>query len=162
VLIDKDREDAVRFRAGRGWGYERWWYKVVHVCQRWRHLILGTASHLGLFLVYTIGRPVADMLAHSPPLPLTIDHVYEHRDMTAEDEKGITLALKQRDRACRIRLRKHVPDLRKLIMAIGEEYPTLEYLIIGPLTRERPILRLRNTFRVPHLRRLLRIRKVIV
>jgi hypothetical protein len=114
-----------------------------------------------LFLVYTIGTPVADMLAHLPPLPLIIDHVYEHRDMTAEDEKGITLALKQRDRVCRIR-RIHVPDLRKLVMAIGEEYPILEYLIIGPLIQERPILRLRNTFRAPHLRRLLRIRKVIV
>jgi hypothetical protein len=40
------------------------------------------------------------MLAHSPPLPLIIDHVYEHRDMTAEDEKGIALTLKQRDRVC--------------------------------------------------------------
>jgi hypothetical protein len=95
VLIDEDEEDGVRFRAGRGWGHKRWWYKVAHVCQRWRHLILGSASYLGLCLVCTIGTPVTDMLAHSPPLPVIIDHVYEHRHhhMTAEDEKGITLAL---------------------------------------------------------------------
>jgi hypothetical protein len=97
------------------------------------------------------------MLAHSPSLPLIIDHVYEYRNMTAEDEKGITLALKQRDRVRRIRLRMHVPDLRKLIMAIGEEYPILEYLNMGPASQERPILRLRNTFRAPLLRRLLLI-----
>ena len=55
--------------------------------------MLGLAA-LGLCLVYTIGTPVADMLAHSPPRPLTIDHVYGHRDITAGDENGITFALK--------------------------------------------------------------------
>jgi hypothetical protein len=103
-------------------------------------------------LVCTIGTPVADMLAHSPRLPLIIDHVYERRDFTAEDEKGMALALKQCDR-----LRMYVTDLWKFIMAISEEYPILEYLIMGPLTQERPILRLCNTFRAPHLRRLLLI-----
>jgi len=52
---------------------------------------------------------VADMLPHSLSLPLIIDHVYEFRDMTAEDEKGITLAFKQRDRVRRIRLMMSVP-----------------------------------------------------
>lgn len=69
---------------------------------------------IGFCLVCTIGTPVADMLAHSPHPPLIIDHVYERRDVTAEDEKGITLALKQRDRVRRIPLQMHVSDLWKL------------------------------------------------
>ena len=157
VFIDEDEELGVLFRAGRGWGHERWWFKVAHVCQRWRRLILGSASYLGLCLVCTTGTPVADMLAHAPPLPLIVDHSYERREITAEDRNGITLALKQYDRVRRIRLRMHVVDLRKLIVALSEEYPILEYLIMGPLTEERPILRLRNTFQAPHLRHLLLI-----
>ncbi|KAI0276410.1 hypothetical protein BGY98DRAFT_986246, partial [Russula aff. rugulosa BPL654] len=54
--------------VGRGyWVEERWWYRLAHVCQRWRNLILGSATYLGLCLVCTYGTPVADMLAHSPP-----------------------------------------------------------------------------------------------
>ena len=40
------------------WGGERWWYKFVQVCQRWRYLILGSASHLNLSLLCTRGTPV--------------------------------------------------------------------------------------------------------
>lgn len=57
----------------------------------------------------------------------------------------------------RTRLRMVFPHLRKLLMAMGEEYPILEYLIVGPLTQEKPILKLRNMFRAPHLRRVLLI-----
>ena len=64
----------IRFAGGEDWVGERWWYRIAHVCQRWRSLILGSASHLGLFLVCTHGTPVANMLAHSPPLPLVIDY----------------------------------------------------------------------------------------
>jgi hypothetical protein len=76
-------------------------------------LYLGLSS----CLVCTIGTPVADMLAHSPPLPLVIDHIYEHHDLTAEDEKGMTLALNRRGRVRRIPLWMFAPDLRKLIIA---------------------------------------------
>src|SRR6267154_3223413 len=63
----------------------RWWYKPAQTCRRWRRLILGSASYLGLCLVCTNGTPVADMLSHSPPLPLIID--YHGHDITAEDEE---------------------------------------------------------------------------
>jgi hypothetical protein len=57
------------------WDLGRWWYRLAHVCQRWRNLILGSASYLGLSLVCTNGAPVENMLAHSPPLPLTVDYM---------------------------------------------------------------------------------------
>jgi hypothetical protein len=72
------------------------------------------------------------MLAHSPPLPLVVDYFGEELDITPEDEEGIILALEQRDRLRRVRLRILAPKLQKLIMAIDEEYPMLEYLIIEP------------------------------
>jgi hypothetical protein len=103
--------------------------------------------------VCTYGTPVADMLAHSPPLPLVIDY-YEDTDITAEDEEAIILALKQRDRVRRIRFNMSVLKLQ-LIMAIDEEYPILEYLILAVPPEERSaVLTLPETLQTPHLRHL--------
>jgi hypothetical protein len=77
---------------------------VVQICRRWRNLILGSAPFLGLYLVCTLGTPVADILAHSPPLPLVIDYLDGDRNITAEDGEGIFLSLEQPDRIRCIRV----------------------------------------------------------
>ena len=92
-LGEDEKEEADRLVGGWGrWDRGRWWYRLAHVCQRWRNLILGSASYLGLSLVCTNGTPVETMLAHSPPLPLTVDYIGSDR-LTAEDEEGILLSL---------------------------------------------------------------------
>ena len=131
----------------------RWWYRLARVCQRWRKLILGSASYLGLSLVCTNGVPIANMLAHSPSLPLTVD--YGGRNgITAEDEKGILLALKQRHRVRHLRLLYPVHDLQKFVMAIDEEFPILEYLIMWSPLKENTVLTLPETLQAPRLRHL--------
>jgi len=134
------------------WVYERWWYYLVKVCQRWRLLILGSASHLGLCLVFTRGTPVADMLVHSPPLPLIIIHDEKHHNLTAEDEERILLTLHRRDRVRRIYLEMPVPSLQKLIPAIDGHFPMLEYLLIVTPTVHDARLALPSTFEAPQLR----------
>ena len=100
------------------------------------------------------------MLANSPPLPLIIDHLDEHNDITAADEQGIILALQHRDRVRRIRPMKSVPILQTLVMALDGEFPKLEYLSIIHERYQRPSieknmrLNLPETFRAPHLRHL--------
>jgi hypothetical protein len=101
------------------------------------------------------------MLAHSPPLPLFIDYIQMDTDpaITAEEEEGILLALGQHNRVRRVRLHMPVPNLRKLIMALVEEYPVLEYLIMMPSTPPTNVtstaLLLPETLQAPHLRHLL-------
>jgi hypothetical protein len=152
-LLGEDQNDDIYFRGGVQWVGERWWWRLAHVCQRWRNLILGSASYLGLCLVCTYGTPVADMLAHSPPLPLVID--YEDTDITVEDEEAIILALAQRDRVRRIRFTIPALKLQKLIMAIDGEYPVLEYLVLAVLPEEKgTVLILPETLQTPHLRHL--------
>ena len=92
------------------------------------------------------------MLAHSPPLPLVIDY-YGDRD-TTEHEEGAILALKHRDRVRHVRLLFiPVTSSQKLIAAMDEEYPFLEYLIIAtPL--DSTVLILPETLQAPHLRHL--------
>ena len=154
-IFDGDEDDNIRIGGGRGWDRERWWYKLAQVCQRWRNLILGSASHLDICLVCTYGTPVAEMLAHSPPLPLVLDFFDPDLDISAEDEEGIILALEEHHRVRRIRFLMPVPKLQKLIMAINDEYPVLEYLIMEPPIEDTSsALVLSETFQAPHLRHL--------
>jgi len=137
------------------WVHERWWYKLVKVCRRWRYLILGSASHLGLCLVYSRGTPVADMLAHSPPFPLIIFHDDNNHDLTPEDEGRIMFALEYRDRVRRIYLGMPVLGLQKIIKAMDDQFPMLEYLYIAPTTMRNVHLVLPATFRAPQLNHLM-------
>ncbi|KAH9981816.1 hypothetical protein BJV74DRAFT_66726 [Russula compacta] len=157
VLLDEDDVEAIRILRGGDWIRERWWYKLTHICRRWRHLVLASASHLGLCLICTYRTPVADMLAHSPPLPLVIDHVDKDLDITAEDEEGIMLALQHRDRVRRIRIEMPISKLQKFTVAMDDEFPILEYLYIVPSTKHNADLMLPKTFRAPHLQHLILI-----
>ena len=154
---DEDNEDngARRLWGGsRGWVRGRWWYGPAHVCRRWRNIILGSPSYLDLSLVCTFGTPVADMLAHSPHLPLAVDY-YQTRDMTTDDEEGIIFALKQRERVLRVRLYAPVTSLQKFITAMDDEYPILKFLLIQlPNEDESTILIIPETLQAPHLRSL--------
>ena len=94
------------------------------------------------------------MLAHSPPLPLIIDYIGEDDDIAAKHEEEILLALEHRNRVRRIRLRMPVPNLQKLILAIDEEYPMLEYLILAPSPEDNTTLIIPTTLQAPHLRHL--------
>ena len=154
-LQDEEESNDLRILQGGEWRRERWWYKLVHVCRRWRSLILGSASHLGLSLLCTRRTPVADMLAHSPPLPLVIDHADKDLNITPEDEVGIRLALQHHHRVRRIRLAVSVPYLPKLINAIDKEFPILEHLYIDPLYYDDNGFVLPETFRAPKMRHLI-------
>ena len=154
-LLGEDEDDDIRIRGGGTWVRGRWWYKPAQVCQRWRNLIFGSASYLGLFLVCAHGTPVAYMLAHSPPLPLLIDYFEQNHEITTEDEDGVILALKQRDRVRHVRLLMPVTSLQKIIGSMDEEYSVLEYLIMMPPFEDTSsILTLPETLQAPHLRHL--------
>ncbi|KAH9955681.1 hypothetical protein BC827DRAFT_1271479 [Russula dissimulans] len=154
ALLDKEEVSAYRMLQGGQWVRERWWYKLTRVCQRWRSLILGSTRHLDLSLVCSYGTPVAEMLAHSPSLPLTIDHLDDDHVITPGDGEGIMAALRRRDRVRRIRLVMPALDLQKFIKDMDEEFSMLEHLFISPSTNKDTRLVLPHTFRAPSLRHL--------
>ena len=95
------------------------------------------------------------MLAHSPLFPLIINHILHDRDIAAQDEQGIILALQQRSRVRHIHLRVPIRNLQRLIMAIDEEYSMLESLVMLPRAGDNNMnVTLPKTFRAPHLQRL--------
>ena len=155
LLGEDGDEDAYLLGGKGGWVRGRWWYRLAHVCRRWRNVVLGSTSYLGVSLVCAFGTPVEDMLAHSPRLSLAIDYSLKYDDITEEDEERAILALKQRDRIRRVRLDMPVASLRRLVAAMDEEYPILEHLII--IRRVKDItttLRYPETLQAPHLRHL--------
>ena len=160
VILDESEADVVQILGGGEWNRERWWHRLIQVCRRWRYLVLESAFHLQVSLVCAHGTPVADMMAHSPPVPLIIDHFDERQDLTAEDEEGILFALQHRARVRRIRLMKPVSTLQKLVKALDGEFPILEFLFIQHQRYHRPVmeyetnLELPETFRAPRLRQL--------
>ena len=161
-LSGEDQDDNARLMGGNEiWRRGRWWYNLAHVCQRWRNIIFRSASYLGASLVCAYGTPVADMLAHSPPLPLILHYAGEGRNIT-DDEEGIIFALKHRDRVLRIRLFVPTRSQQKFLAVMDEEFPILEYLIIGfPKEDDSTILVLPETLQAPHLR-LLRLRGFVL
>ena len=157
-LLGEDEDVTTRLKGGSRWVRGRWWYRLAQVCQRWRNIIIGSASYLGVSLVCTYGTPVAEMLAHSPPLRLIVDYNEIGRDFTTDDVEGIIFALKQRVRLFRIRLRIPVTSLQKFLAAMDEEYPVLECLVITlPIEDNSTILTFPETLQAPQLR-LLRLR----
>jgi len=92
------------------------------------------------------------MLADWPAFPLVVDYSVENHNLTADDEQGIMLALRHRNRVRRIRLKIHVLNLQKLITTLDDQFPMLEYLHIGPPTRHDTCLALPWTFEAPTLR----------
>ena len=134
------------------WNDARWWYQLVHVCRRWRYLILSSPVRLGLHLICTYGTPVADMLANSPPLPLIINYLDANRDTSVEDEEAILLALQDRDRVRRIGLSMSATKLLNPIIAMDGQFPVLERLYIWPLSHDNMSLMLLTRFHAPHLR----------
>jgi hypothetical protein len=143
------------------WDRERWWYKLAQVCRRWRYLILASPSRLNLHLLCTYGVPVADMLAHSPPLPLAIFYHRYHK-MTADDEGGVLFALSHRDRVRDIRLDLPASTLRKFVTTMDKQFPILARMYVEcrpddfPRTwqDESTIPVFPGTFQAPNLRHL--------
>jgi hypothetical protein len=115
------------------WLCLRWWYKPAHVSRRWRRIILSSPSLLDLHLLCTNLNKVhvADMLAHSPPLPLAVFYSDTTFNITAEDEEHALLAISHHDRVHSIVLWMPAANLQRLIPAMGSVFPNLEYLSIN-------------------------------
>jgi hypothetical protein len=149
VLPDKYRNEIGRLKLH--WDCQHWWYKLAQVCQQWRYLILASPSYLDLHLFCTYGVPVVDMLAHSPPLPLTIFYSDQDREMTAEDEEGVLLVLSHHDHVCHICLQSPASTLWKLVMVMDGQFPILEHLYVVCQPGGPTILVFPRTFQAPNL-----------
>lgn len=143
------------------WNVRLEWFKLAHVCRRWRFLVYGSAFHLDMSLRCKNGSPVVDMLAILPPLPLVIDYRYATATIQVDalDELGIFHVLQLRDRVRHVDL--HIPhsSLHKSLALMNEPFPNLEHVTLSSTGDGDSSLILPKNFLAPNLRHL-RLSKV--
>ena len=74
------------------------WFKLIHVCKRWRAVVFASSSRLDLCFLLTPrngGHMKTIMSRHFPPLPIIINFPYKY---TAKDMGRVVAALKRPDR----------------------------------------------------------------
>ncbi|KAH8986778.1 hypothetical protein EDB86DRAFT_2223078 [Lactarius hatsudake] len=130
------------------------WFKLAHVCRRWRRLIHESAFHLGAHILCMVSAPMVNMLPLLPPLPLVID--FQSLFISSRDELGISHALRLRNRVRHVDLRILPSILRKLLVLMDEPFPRLERLSLESSARhdKDTDLMIPKTFLAPNLRHL--------
>ena len=124
--------DCLRRDDEYEWNHRRRWYKLFRVCRKWRYLILGSASHLKLCLLCNPITPTAEMLQHSPPLPLIVHIQSIYLCDITQSTNNIIHALQYSDRVVSISVDTSVVD-PKLFTALDKTFPALETfsLVVG-------------------------------
>jgi hypothetical protein len=113
------------------------WQSLVHVCRRWRSLVLGSKRRLKLRLLCSPGTPVRDTLDVWPTLPLIIQGYMPSTSGT----DNIIAALGQSNRVCRVDLEGLAGrQLRKALAAMQVPFPKLTELRLFSDSKTLPVI----------------------
>jgi hypothetical protein len=138
----------------------RFWFKLVHVCRRWRRIILTSQQTLHLQLYFTNGKPVSKTLSCWSALPIAVQYggspVLDPPAPEDEDNVMAALAEEQSDRVTSISLTVTSSLLAKLSSITGKRsFSKLEDLTLLSESPNNLRLTLPRTFQWgPPLRRL--------
>jgi hypothetical protein len=98
------------------------WQSLVHVCRRWRNVVLGSPGHLNLQLYCTPETPAKDTLDVWPALPLIVAGFM----FLSSGMDNIIAALGQRNRVCQVSLLSLANwQLEEVLVAMQVPYPEL-------------------------------------
>ena len=98
------------------------WHELVHICRRWRNLILGHTVHLNLQLVCKSKTDLKTALDVWPALPIVIDVIFDD----GEDEDDMVSALEDPDRIVGISLRRLTQsNVKKCLRVLHQPFPVL-------------------------------------
>jgi F-box-like len=100
------------------------WFKLVHVCQRWRCIVFASPLRLDLRIPCTQHTPVRKMLSVWPPLLIEIDFY----SVGPQVEDNIIAALKHPKRVRSVLLSRIMIPLVRLVAVMQKPFPELESL----------------------------------
>jgi len=104
------------------------WHILVHVCQRWRNVVLSSPRRLNLRLLCTDRRPVKEMLDIWPAFPIII-RGRGYPVLLDDEADNIIAALEHPGRVREIRLVEVPGSLLEILAATTEvSFPALETL----------------------------------
>jgi hypothetical protein len=107
------------------------WRILVHVCSRWRQIILASPHLLDLRLVCTDRTPAMEVLKAFPTLPIIINYLHNATPLhhLSQNWGNIYIALGRRDQACWISLSRLTSfPLEVFVTMMQEPFPSLTFL----------------------------------
>jgi hypothetical protein len=118
------------------------WLKLVHVCRRWRQIVLVSPRRLDLTLFCTYGTPVRKNLGWLPPFPIVMDYLTFSglRGSTPDYEDDIIAALERPGRVRSIKLVVTSSLLGEVSSVVQEPFPALTTLWLSSNDRNTPLL----------------------
>ena len=129
----------------------------MHVCQRWRQIVLVSPQRLDLTLFCTLGTPIRRNLGCLPPFPIIVDYLTfaDFSRPVPEFYDDIIAALEHPDRVRTIKLVVTNSLLGVLASVTQEPFPALTTLWLSSRDRNTPVIPdsfLSGT--APHLRQI--------
>jgi hypothetical protein len=122
------------------------WQSLVHVCRRWRGLVLESPRRLNLQLYCTPKTPARDTLDVWPTLPLIIQGYITSTSGTPDN---IIAALGQSNRVCKVDLCQwDFVDwrLEEVLAPMHVPFPELTYLQLGSFDKTLPVIPVPDSF----------------
>jgi hypothetical protein len=113
---------------GTNWFDTQAWHTLVHVCRKWRTIILDSPRFPDLRLLCTEKTRVEETLAVWPPLPIVIRQYGYSKRMG-----NIIVALEHNDRVCQIDLSQALTEsqMEEVLAAMQQPFPALTDLKFG-------------------------------
>ncbi|KAI9443685.1 hypothetical protein F5148DRAFT_789137 [Russula earlei] len=115
--------------VSKNWGIvSKEWHTLVHVCQRWRHVVFASPRRLNVRVVYTGKRPISELLDVWPVLPVVIG-CGPTSSNTRWENVAVALESEHRHRLCQINL-WDIPTshCERLAAAMQKPFPELTFL----------------------------------
>jgi hypothetical protein len=106
------------------------WQLLVHVCRRWRGVVLGSPRRLNLRLYCTSKTRIRDTLDVWPAFPLVVNSVRSSESDRATE--NIITALGQNSRVCQVYLNLADLELGRVLAAMEVPFPELTELWLLP------------------------------
>jgi hypothetical protein len=121
------------------------WQRLVHVCQKWRHVVFQSPLRLNLRILCSARTPVKEKLAVWPHLPIIISQQFaSFRALTALTslcgEDNIIAALGQNSRVCEISLTIPGSLLESVFAAMQKTFVALKYLWLNAMDGKAPVV----------------------
>ena len=142
---------SYRQQDGDDWHLRHTWWRLAHVCRRWRYLVYCSSFHLDIYLRLTNNSPSISTLSHLPSLPLVIDYSDGTRVLAWQDEDNIHFGLQQHGRVVWVSLQGPSSTLHMLLQLMNRPFSRLRDLSLLSTTTDEMSLVLPETFRAPFL-----------
>jgi len=106
------------------------WQKLLHVCRRWRYIVLASPRRLDLHIACNRSTPTRKWLDIWPPFPISIS-CYPWGSEGIRGNHNIFAALQQRNRISRINLSGITPmEVEQFTAMMDEPFPALTDLCV--------------------------------